>query len=84
MRKGKDERARCLVVVNFTPQLHREYRIPVPFGDAWREILNSDAAVYGGSNAGNAGLVTATQEAAGHELRLVVPPLATIYLVPER
>jgi 1,4-alpha-glucan branching enzyme len=84
MRKGKDEGARCLVIVNFTPQLHRDYRIRLPFGGAWREILNSDAAVYGGSNAGNAGLVTATAGAAGHELRLVVPPLATLYLVPER
>ncbi len=55
MRKGRDDRERCLVVVNFTPQLHRDYRIPVPFAGRWREVLNTDAAIYGGSNAGNAG-----------------------------
>jgi 1,4-alpha-glucan branching enzyme len=84
LRKGKDGHARCLVVVNFTPQLHRDYRIPVPLSGAWREILNTDAASYGGSNAGNAGYVVATAGASGHELRLVVPPLAAVYLVPER
>ena len=84
LRKGRDERERCLVVVNFTPQTHRDYRVPVPFAGAWREVLNTDAAVYGGSNAGNAGYVTTTTSQAGHELRLTVPPLAAIYLVLER
>ena len=70
----------CLVVVNFTPQTHRDYRIPVPLAGAWREVLNTDAAIYGGSNAGNAGRVTAGEGA----LRLTVPPLAAIFLVPER
>ena len=84
LRKGRDDRERCLVVVNFTPQLHRDYRVPVPFAGAWREVLNTDAAIYGGSNAGNAGHVVATAGEHGNELRLVVPPLAAIYLVPER
>ena len=84
LRKGRDERARCLVVVNFTPQTHHGYRVPVPFAGAWREVLNTDAAIYGGSNAGNAGRVNATAGEGGAELRLTVPPLATIYLVPER
>jgi 1,4-alpha-glucan branching enzyme len=72
------------VVVNFTPQLHRSYRIPVPFAGRWREVLNTDAAIYGGSNAGNAGLVDAFEGATGAELHMVVPPLAAIFLVPER
>jgi 1,4-alpha-glucan branching enzyme len=84
LRKGRDDRERCLVVVNFTPQIHRDYRVPVPFPGAWREVLNTDAAVYGGSNAGNAGYVTTTPVGTGQELRLVVPPLAAIYLVLER
>ena len=84
LRKGRDERARCLVVVNFTPQIHHDYRVPVPFAGAWREVLNTDAAIYGGSNAGNAGRVIATAGAGGTELRLIVPPLAAIYFVPER
>jgi 1,4-alpha-glucan branching enzyme len=47
-------------------------------------VLNTDAAVYGGSNAGNAGYVTTTSRDGEQELRLVVPPLAAIYLVLER
>ena len=84
LRKGRNDRECCLVVVNFTPQLHRNYRIPVPFAGRWREVLNTDAAIYGGSNAGNAGSVDALAGATGAELRLVVPPLAAIFLVPER
>jgi 1,4-alpha-glucan branching enzyme len=83
MRKGREDRKRCVVVVNFTPQLHRGYRVPVPFAGRWREVLNTDAAAYGGSNAGNAGLVDAVEGATGAELRLAVPPLAAIFLVPE-
>jgi 1,4-alpha-glucan branching enzyme len=49
----------------------------------WREIINSDAAVYGGSNMGNAGEVFATSESA-HGLPascvLTLPPLATLFL----
>jgi 1,4-alpha-glucan branching enzyme len=52
----------------------------------WREVLNTDAEHYGGSNVGNAGRVTA-EAAACHgradSLSLVLPPLATLVLVPE-
>jgi 1,4-alpha-glucan branching enzyme len=84
MRKGRDGNARCLVVMNFTPEVRRDYRVPVPFGGNWREVLNTDADVYGGSNVGNGGTVAAV---AGHphfELHLVLPPLAVLFLVPER
>jgi 1,4-alpha-glucan branching enzyme len=83
LRKGRDERERCVVVVNFTPQLHRDYRVLVPFAGAWREVLNTDAAIYGGSNAGNAGHVNAAAGEGGAEVRLTIPPLAAIFLVPE-
>ena len=72
------------MVVNFTPQTHYEYRVRAPFPGAWREVLNTDSTFYGGSNVGNAGLVTASENGAGAELRLVVPPLAAIFLVPQR
>ena len=55
LRKGTDPKARCVVVVNFTPEVRRDYRIRVPFAGRWREVLNTDAAHYGGSNVGNAG-----------------------------
>jgi len=82
MRKGRDWRARCLVVVNFSPNVYYDYRIGVPFSGAWREVFNSDSAHYGGSNVGNIGEVR-TVDAARPELKLSIPPLATIFLVPE-
>ncbi|PWT87271.1 MAG: 1,4-alpha-glucan branching enzyme [Proteobacteria bacterium] len=83
MRKGRDGRARCLVVVNFTPQVYRDYRIRVPFLGYWREALNTDAAHYGGSNVGNAGGVHAREQGLLPELSLTIPPLAALFLVPE-
>jgi len=84
LRKGRNARERCLVVVNFTPELHRDYRINVPFAGTWREALNTDAALYGGSDAGNAGEVATSDDGHGPTLRLVLPPLAAVFLVPER
>jgi len=83
LRKGNDPKARCLVVVNFTPEVRHNYRVRVPFAGRWREVLNTDAAHYGGSNTGNAGLVSAVVTAESPELHLVLPPLAAVYLVPE-
>jgi 1,4-alpha-glucan branching enzyme len=82
LRKGFDQRSRCVVVVNFSPNVYYNYRVRVPFGGRWREALNSDAAYYGGSNVGNAGGVAALQGEAW-ELNLTIPPLAAIFLVPE-
>lgn len=82
-RKGLKEADRCVVIVNFTPQVLEGYRVPVPFTGRWREVLNSDAAVYGGSNVGNNGTVTAVMSRDIPELHIVVPPLASLYFVPE-
>jgi 1,4-alpha-glucan branching enzyme len=84
LRKGRQTEERCLVVVNFTPQVYRDYRTHVPFSGIWREVLNTDSALYGGSDVGNGGAVTTLDEGAIPELSLVVPPLAAIFLVPER
>jgi 1,4-alpha-glucan branching enzyme len=83
-RKGRSPSERCVVIVNFTPQVRTDYRTKVPLGGAWREVLNSDAAVYGGTNVGNAGLVPSFVEGDRFEINLVLPPLAALYLVPER
>jgi 1,4-alpha-glucan branching enzyme len=82
IRKGEDARARCLVIVNFSPNVYHDYKIRVPFPGHWREVLNTDSAHYGGSNAGNSGAVK-TSESLIPELSLTVPPLAAIFLVPE-
>ena len=76
-----------LVVGNFAPVLRKSYRIGVPEGGWWSELLNSDAEIYGGSNQGNAGGVMA--EAVAHHgrpfsLKLTLPPLGILYLKLER
>ena len=45
LRNGRDSGSRALVVINFTPEVRRDYRIPVPSAGVWREIFNSDAAI---------------------------------------
>ena len=83
LRKGRQPGAFCIVAVNFTPQVRYDYRFRVPVPGAWREVLNTDASVYGGSNVGNAGLVEALDADDRFELRLTLPPLAAVFLVPQ-
>jgi 1,4-alpha-glucan branching enzyme len=82
IRKGNAARARCVVVVNFSPNVYHNYRVRVPFAGKWYEVLNSDSAHYGGSNVGNIGEVN-TSQGLVPELSLTIPPLAAIFLVPE-
>jgi len=82
LRKGRGAHEQCLVAVNFTPQVYRDYRIKVPLAGLWREMLNTDAAYYGGTDVGNAGGVNAVPGAVGPELSLVLPPLAAVFFVP--
>ena len=81
MRKGNEPRARCLIIANFSPNVYHDYRVRVPFPGKWREVLNSDAGIYGGSNNGNSGEVQTTGLVP--ELSLTIPPLAAIFLTPE-
>ncbi|AZG08122.1 1,4-alpha-glucan branching protein GlgB [Pigmentiphaga sp. H8] len=78
---------RCvLAVCNMTPVPRGDYRLGVPRGGRWREIVNTDAADYGGSGVGNAGAVEARPQAAhglAHSLVLTLPPLATLLLEAE-
>jgi 1,4-alpha-glucan branching enzyme len=83
LRKGREPGQRCVVVVNFTPQVLRDYRVRVPLAGRWREIFNSDAAVYGGGNIGNGGAVSTVVTRDSPEIHIVVPPLAAVFLVPE-
>jgi 1,4-alpha-glucan branching enzyme len=62
------------VISNFTPVVHGHYRLPLPHDGVWHEVLNSDAAHYGGSGQGNMGAITAHDGAA----LVVLPPLATL------
>jgi 1,4-alpha-glucan branching enzyme len=82
LRNGFGDK-RCLAVVNFTPQVRRNYRIKVPSAGKWREVFNSDSTIYGGTNVGNAGTVVAKPIESGGELSLTLPPLAGLIFVPE-
>ncbi|MBI5409079.1 MAG: 1,4-alpha-glucan branching protein GlgB [Nitrospirae bacterium] len=86
IRKGKDPCDVILVVCNFTPVPRLGYRLGVPRGGYWREMLNSDAEIYWGSNLGNAGGAEAEAiPAHGREysLSLTLPPLGVIFLKNE-
>jgi len=83
LRKGKSEHETVLVVANFTPVPRKNYRIGVSKGGYWRELLNSDAAAYAGSNIGNGGGIQAEQIPAHgrpFSLSLTLPPLAILFL----
>jgi 1,4-alpha-glucan branching enzyme len=80
-------RAPLLVVCNFTPVVRENYRVGVCADGQWSEIINSDAAIYGGSGTGNLGGVGSVPIAShGRFTSIVVtvPPLAMISLVPSR
>jgi len=86
LRKSESARDTVLVVCNFTPVPRIGYRVGVPHGGYWRELLNSDAAEYGGSGMGNLGGTTAEPEPAHgrpFSLRLTLPPLAALFFKAE-
>ncbi len=86
LKKGKSTDALILVVCNFTPVPRHNYRIGVPRGGFWRDVLNSDAKNYGGSGHGNFGGVEATpvpSHGKPHSLSLTLPPLSVLFLKNE-
>jgi len=80
-RDGEDY---TLAVFNFTPVPRHDYRIGVPVQGVYREVLNSDASIYGGSNVGNSDVETEDRPWMGrpYSVRLSLPPLAGIVLKP--
>ena len=74
------------VICNFTPVVRYGYRLGVPQGGYWRELINSDAAQYGGSGHGNFGGVHAEAvptDGFDHSLILTLPPLGAVFLKPQ-
>ncbi|MEY4697898.1 MAG: hypothetical protein RIT14_2326, partial [Pseudomonadota bacterium] len=70
-----------VAVVNLTP-VERRYRLGLPAGGHWDEILNSDAAAYGGGNRGNLGGVDAEPMAWQGQAKsalVTLPPLSALY-----
>ena len=83
LRMGAEGDKPVAVICNFTPEPRTSYRVGLPFAGAWREALNSDSNLYGGSNVGNLGSIVAEARPAHGfpaSAALTLPPLATLFL----
>jgi 1,4-alpha-glucan branching enzyme len=72
-------------VTNFTPVIRYDYRLGVPEGGTYVELINTDSAEYGGSDKGNTGRIDAEKHASNgrpYSLSLTLPPLTTLILKP--
>jgi 1,4-alpha-glucan branching enzyme len=81
VRQSRDGKSVMLVVLNLTPVPREKYRIGLPRGGHWSEVLNSDAEMYGGSNWGNLGGVTADDykvHGQPFSAELTLPPLGVV------
>jgi 1,4-alpha-glucan branching enzyme len=86
VRRGRETQDTTIILVNFTPVPRHEYQIGVPDGGGYRELLNSDSEIYGGSNMGNLGrLDSLARPSHGfeHSLSLTIPPLGFLLLKRE-
>jgi 1,4-alpha-glucan branching enzyme len=85
LRRGTEPDSIVLVVFNFTPVPRSNYRVGVPQSGFWRELLNSDTRIYGGTGSGNLGGLEASPiPSHGHpwSLDLTLPPLGMLFLKP--
>ncbi|MBW1671676.1 MAG: 1,4-alpha-glucan branching protein GlgB [Deltaproteobacteria bacterium] len=85
LRQGRDIGDVVVCACNFTPVPRHNYRLGVPLGGWWKEVLNSDAPLYGGSGQGNMGGVTASPVASHghyHSLNITLPPLGIVVFHP--
>lgn len=81
MRKTKDQKDFLVFVCNFTPIPRFGYRIGVPEEGFYKEILNSDSEIYGGSNLGNYGGIQSDPvpwHGKSHSINMTIPPLSTV------
>jgi 1,4-alpha-glucan branching enzyme len=87
VRHGGEGAPPVVVIANFTPVPRPNFRIGLPAPGRWREVLNTDSVAYGGSNAGNAGVVVAERRKShgfDSSATVTLPPLATLWLIHER
>jgi 1,4-alpha-glucan branching enzyme len=85
LRRGKNPDNMTLFVCNFTPVPRNNYRVGVPTAGEWKEVLNSDAPLYGGTGQGNlGGITTAPPPIHGrpYSLSMTLPPLGVVAFRP--
>ena len=83
MRRARNTEDAVICIGNFTPVPREQYRIGMPAMGAYRELLNSDAELYGGSNMGNGGMRHAEPtpwHGQPYSVLLTLPPLSMLYL----
>ena len=81
IRHDRESGHHVLAVLNLTPNPLRDYRVGVPLAGDWNEVLNSDAAIYGGGNVGNGGVVAAEDFSVQNQrysVVLTLPPLGLV------
>jgi 1,4-alpha-glucan branching enzyme len=86
VRQNSDRTSELAVVLNLTPVPRGRYRVGLPRPGKWREVVNSDAAVYGGGNWGNLGGVTVEEikwHNQNYSAELTLPPLGVVAFQPE-
>jgi 1,4-alpha-glucan branching enzyme len=87
LRQDAEHYNQLVVIANLTPVPRLRYRIGLPRPGNWREVLNGDATVYGGSNMGNLGGVTAAGkpwQGQPCSAEFILPPLSILVFRPER
>src|SRR4051794_40924685 len=86
MRRSESGEDVLVAACNLSPVPRYGYRMGMPKGGRWREAVNTDAEVYGGSGVGNYGGVDAEPvpwHGQPHSAELTLPPLAIVWLVPD-
>lgn len=88
IRKGVNiagEVEQIVCIANFSGNPHEGYRVGLPEGGKWEEILNTDDSSWGGSGVGNLGAVTAEElpwNGRSYSAELRIPPLGCVWLKP--
>ena len=86
LRRGRNPNERLLFICNFTPIVRQNYRVGAPQGGFWKEVLNSDAPLYGGSGQGNFGGLNASPlpiHGQPFSLSITLPPLGIVVFQQE-
>jgi 1,4-alpha-glucan branching enzyme len=86
LRRGRNASEEVLFVCNFTPVVRQDYRVGVSQGVFWKEALNSDAPLYGGSGQGNSGGLMAEPlptHGRPFSLNMTLPPLGVLVFRPK-
>ena len=86
LRRGRKPDDVLLFVCNFTPVVRQNYRVGIPRKGSWKEVLNSDAPLYGGSGQGNFGGLSGVPlpiHGRPFSLNMTLPPLGVVVFQPE-